>query len=322
MAQAMANGLMLEYETFGRPEAPAILLIMGLGAQLTLWPEAFCRTLAKAGYYVVRFDNRDVGLSTKLDSHGKPPLMRASLAYKCGLRVRSSYSLDDMACDAVGLLDALGIRRAHVVGASMGGMIAQILGAKFAERLRSLTLVMTSSGHPRVPGPSIKVGLRLVKRPKSHDRDTLISHSLTTLKMIASPGYPLSDAERRARAERHFDRAHYPRGLARQTMAIFASGDRSPLLPKITAPTLIIHGREDLLVPVAAGYDLAERIAGSTLEVIPGMGHDLPDELVPGIAMSVLRHVGGVEHRRAASPRLVPAASRKAAAALSQHRVA
>lgn len=318
MPSAKANNLSLEYETFGRPEAPAILLIMGLGAQLTLWPESFCRRLAGAGYYVIRYDNRDVGLSTQLDGDRKPRLMRASLAYKLGMPVRAEYTLDDMAADAVGLLDALGIRRAHVVGASMGGMIAQILGARFAERVRSLVLVMTSSGHSRVPGPSLKVGLRLVQRPKGRDREALINHSLQTWKMIASPGYPLSDADRRVLVERSFDRAYHPRGLARQTMAIFASGDRSALLSKIDLPTLIVHGRDDVLVPVAAGYDLAERIAGSTLEIIPGMGHDLPEPLVPRIAESILRHVGAVEPTAARRPRRTPRAAPGASLPLSQ----
>jgi pimeloyl-ACP methyl ester carboxylesterase len=295
MPQATANGLSLEYETFGKPENPAILLIMGLGAQLTLWPENFCRALAKAGYYVIRYDNRDVGLSSKLDSHHKPRLVRAGLAYKLGLRVRASYTLDDMAQDAVGLLDALGIRRAHVIGASMGGMIGQILGAKYGERLRSLVLVMTNSGHPRLPGPSLKISLRLVKRPKRHDRETLIQHAFETWQMIGSPGYPVPDAERLERISQHFDRAHHPRGLARQTLAIFASGDRSTLLPNITTPTLIVHGEDDLLVPVAAAYDLAKRIPQSTLNVIPGMGHDLPDPLIPTIAASVLHHIRAAE---------------------------
>ncbi len=295
MPQAMANGLCLEYETFGNPERPAILLIMGLGGQLILWPDSFCEMLAQAGYYVIRYDNRDVGLSSRLESMGKPHLIRAGLAYKLGMRVRAAYSLDDLAQDAVGLLDALSIRRAHIVGASMGGMIAQILGAKYAERVRSLVLMMTSSGSPRAPGPSLTLGLRLVKRPKNKDRDANIEHHLRTWQMVGSPGYQTSPEEMRAHAERSFDRAHYPRGLARQTVAIFASGDRVPLLAGISAPTLIIHGRDDRVIPVAAAYDLAEHIPAAQLEVVPGMGHDLPKALIPRIARLVLFHVGAVE---------------------------
>lgn len=307
MSAIAANGLQLEYETFGRAEHPAILLIMGLGAQLTLWPESFCRTLADAGHYVIRYDNRDVGLSTKLDSLGKPRVLRASVGYKLGLPIRAAYTLDDMADDAIGLLDALGIARAHVVGASMGGMIAQLLAARYPQRLRSLVLMMTNRGGRLAAGPKLKVAMRLLKRPQTTDRETLIDHSLATWKMVGSPAYQTSHLDMRAHVARQFDRAHDPAGVARQTLAILASESRKPLLAGIAAPTLVIHGAIDPLIPVAAAHDLMRRIPGAKLEVIPGMGHDLPAPLLPGLAASVLRHLGAE-----ARPIVVPLRARRA----------
>src|ERR1043166_3856250 len=180
MPRIKANGIELEYEEFGDRDAPAILLIMGLAGQLIHWPEEFCVTLAQAGYRVIRYDNRDIGLSTKLDHPGKPNLMRSGVRALLRLPVRAPYKLDDMAADALGLLDALGIKTAHLVGASMGGMIAQILAAKHRSRVRSLTLIMTTSGNPWLPQASLKVRLRLVKRPENTDRETLIAHSMQT----------------------------------------------------------------------------------------------------------------------------------------------
>lgn len=276
MPQVHANGIHLEYETFGDPAHPPILLIMGLGAQLVLWPEAFCEALARAGHYVVRFDNRDVGLSTRMKQAGKAQLMRAALASTLRLPVRAPYTLDDMAHDALGLMDGLGLKRAHVVGASMGGMIAQILAAKHPERVASLTLVMTTSGNPRLPGPSLRIKLRLVKRPPLLDRESLIQYSMETWRLIGSPAWPTDHATLRAKVERNYDRAHYPAGLARQTLAIIASGSRVPLLRRISAPTQVIHGDADPLVPVAAAHDLARHIPHARLEIIKGMGHDFP----------------------------------------------
>jgi pimeloyl-ACP methyl ester carboxylesterase len=319
VSTANANGLQLEYETFGRAEHPAILLIMGLGGQLTLWPEAFCRALADAGHYVIRYDNRDVGLSTKLDALGKPRVLRASVGYKLGMPVRAAYTLDDMAEDAIGLLDALNIGTAHVIGASMGGMIAQLLGARYPQRVKSLVLIMTNRGGRFAKGPSVKVALRLLKRPVTRDRDTLIDHSLATWKMIGSPSYQTTHEEMRARVAEHFDRAHDPAGVARQTLAILASASRKPLLGGITAPTLIVHGAIDPLIPVAAARDLARLIPGAKLEIIPGMGHDLPQPLMPGLAASVLQHIAGKPKvvtmvPRASRPQLLPLLGRRRAA--------
>lgn len=291
MSQAQANGIQLEYETFGKPSDPAVLLIMGLGGQLTLWPESFCRLLADGGCYVIRYDNRDVGLSSKIESAGRPDLMRAAIRFTLGLPVPAGYTLDDMAVDALGLLDALDIARAHVVGMSMGGMIGQILAARSGGRLRSFTAVMTSSGNRRLPQPSLKLRLRLTRKPNRLDRESVIRHSMETWRLIGSPGYPTDEATLRAMVERDQKRCLYSRGLARQTLAIMASPSRLPLLQQIRLPTLVIHGQDDPLVPVAAAHELARRIAGAQLELIPGMGHDLPQALVPRIAGLILAHV-------------------------------
>jgi pimeloyl-ACP methyl ester carboxylesterase len=290
--QAQANGLTIEYETFGNPADPPILLIMGLGGQLVLWPEALCQALARGGYYVIRYDNRDVGLSSKIDSAGKPDLTRAGIRVLLRLPVQSGYSLEDMAADAIGLLDALNISRAHIVGMSMGGMIAQILAAQYPARVRSFVALMTTSGNPRLPQASFSLRLRLTRRPRRTDRESLIQHSMNTWKLIGSPGYPTDDATLRAMVERDQARCLYPRGMARQTLAIMAAKSRLPLLKRIAAPTLVIHGEADPLVPVAAGRELAREIPGAKLETIPGMGHDLPAALVPRIGELILGHVG------------------------------
>lgn len=290
MPQVRANGINLEYETFGERGAPPIVLIMGLGGQLLLWPDEFCAALAAGGHYVVRFDNRDVGLSTKLEHPRRPRLIRAALASIVGLPVKAPYTLDDMAQDTVGLMDALELPRAHLVGVSMGGMIAQIAAARHAGRVDSLTLIMTTSGNPRLPGPRLDLRLRLVRRPAGDDRETLIRHSMETWRLIGSPEYPPDETTLRAKVERSYDRSSYRHGLARQTLAIIASGSRVPLLRRIAAPTLILHGEDDPLVPIACAHDLAQHIPGARLEVIQGMGHDLPPALLPEFARMILAH--------------------------------
>lgn len=300
MPRAQTNNIELEYETFGNPADPAILLIMGLGGQLILWPEDFCRLLAQAGYFVIRYDNRDIGLSSKMQDAGRTRLMRAGLRAALGLKVQAPYTLDDMARDAVGLLDTLKIERAHVVGVSMGGMIAQLLAAHYPRRVDRLVLWMTTSGNPRLPGPSLKLRLRLVKRPKHTDRESMIRHSMETWRLIGSPKFPPDPATLRDKVERSFDRAFYPPGLARQTLAIIASGNRVLLLRRITAPTLILHGADDPLVPVHGAHDLARHIPGARMEVIPGMGHDLPTTLLPRLGGMILDHLQRSEPRAAA----------------------
>lgn len=296
MPQVKANGLQFEYETFGDEKAPPLLLIMGLGGQLVQWPEEFCEALANAGYYVIRYDNRDVGLSSHLGHLGRARLMRAGVLSTLRLPVPSPYRIDDMADDAVGILDALSIRSAHVVGISMGGMIGQVLAARHPERVRSFVSIMSSSGHRNLPGPSLKIQLRMIRRPKLRDREALIRYSMETWRVIGSPAFPTPEDVLRRKVERAFDRANYPQGLGRQTQAILASGSRMKLLPKIQAPTLVIHGDRDPLVPVAAGYNLARHIPGARLEIIEGMGHDLPPQLLPRLQGLILRHVQSARH--------------------------
>jgi pimeloyl-ACP methyl ester carboxylesterase len=290
MPKVQANGIQLEYETFGKASNPAILLIMGLGGQMILWPEEFCRELADGGFHVIRYDNRDVGLSTHIAHARRANLMQAGFMAMLGLPVRAPYTLKHMTDDAVGLMDALKLPGAHVVGASMGGMIAQTLAAHHGHRVKTLTSIMSTSGSRRLPGPSLKIRMRLISRPEHGDRESLIRHSMQTWRMIGSPRYPASEAELRRKVERSFDRAHYPAGLARQLLAIMASGSRTQILRHITAPTLVIHGEQDPLIPVAAAYELARRIPNAHMELIPGMGHDLPAELLPAISGMILAH--------------------------------
>ncbi|HSW15211.1 MAG TPA: alpha/beta fold hydrolase [Solimonas sp.] len=313
MHHIRANGLQLSYETFGSAKHPALLLIMGLGGQLVMWPDSFCEALARGGYYVIRYDNRDIGLSDKLDHLGKPDIKRAGVMFTLGLPVKAPYLIDDMAADAVGLLDALKIKTAHVVGLSMGGMIGQVLAAKHASRLRSLTLIMTSSSNPRLRQPSLRVRLRMMKRPRALDRESLIRFGMDTWRVIGSPGHPASEEELREKVARQLDRNQHPRGFARQMLAIMASGSRVKLLPRIKTPTLVIHGADDPLVPVPAGRELAKLIPGAQLEVIPGMGHDLPRALLPKIEQLILHHAKHAE--RDHGPRPDQAGSRKTAQA-------
>lgn len=281
----------IEYESLGDPAYPAILLIMGLGMQLTSWPDAFCQALVQGGFRVVRFDNRDSGLSARAPAGRLPRVWRAVAASLLRLPLRIPYRLQDMAGDAIRVLDALQIQRAHVVGASMGGMIAQVLAAQFAQRVLSLTSIMSSSGNPRLPLPSRKARQALLGRPPNpHDVESVVNHLVQVFGVIGSPAYPEPEASMRERLRRNVKRAYDPEGTRRQLLAVIASGDRRALLRRITAPTLVIHGRADPLVPLAAGQDTAANVPGAKLLVIDGMGHDLPSPLLPRLAAAVMAH--------------------------------
>jgi pimeloyl-ACP methyl ester carboxylesterase len=292
MPKATANGLQIEYETMGDTGAPKVLLIMGLGAQLTRWPEAFCRGLADGGFQVIRFDNRDVGLSTTMS--GRPALGRLSLGALLGLPGAPPYTLHDMAHDAVGLLDALAIERAHLIGASMGGMIGQIVSALFSERVDRFVSIMSTSGNPRLPGPRLSLRVQLLRPfPQREDREARVQHTMSILQHIGSPVYRRDPKELRAQVERDLARADNIPGYKRQLAAIIGSPNRLQLLPRIKAPTLVVHGTADPLVPVAAAYDLHARIPGAALEIVPGMAHDLPAPLLPRVLARILAHLQG-----------------------------
>ena len=280
--QISANGISLEVEDHGSPAGEPLLLIMGLGMQLVAWHDDFVQSLVQRGFRVIRFDNRDIGLSKSYDPFGMPRLGWGSVKHLLGLKVSSAYSLVDMANDSAGVLDTLGIAQAHVCGASMGGMIAQHLAARHPRRVKSLTLMMTSSGSRRLPGPTLKVRSALISRPADPKSvQSVIEHYVRLYRLIGSPGYPATDAYLHERLGISVRRSYRPQGTARQMVAIAADGNRSKLLEQIKVPTQIIHGKQDPLVPVAAGYDLAAKVPGAQIDVIDGMGHDLPTPLWP-----------------------------------------
>jgi pimeloyl-ACP methyl ester carboxylesterase len=298
MPQVRANGIDVEYESFGRESDPVVLLIMGLGGQLTIWPEAFCRGLAASGFRVIRFDNRDAGKSTHFIDAGAvdiPGLMARAMA---GKAVVTPYALEDMAQDAVGLLDALGVERAHIVGASMGGMIAQLIAAHHPARTRSLVSIMSSTGRRDLPPGRPEAMAALMTPLPSDSREDRIAASMNTWRVIGSPGYPATEAELRADAERDIDRVAYePTGTARQMAAILVAPPRNDVLKSVSAPTLVIHGADDPLVPVEAGRDTADSIPGAELIIVPGMGHDMTVALTPVLQKHVGDFLGRIEGR-------------------------
>jgi proline iminopeptidase len=291
MTSVAANGLTIEYESLGDPAAPPILLIMGLGMQLIAWPEPFCQGLIDRGFRVIRFDNRDCGLSSRIRVRRQPNLVAALAAAWLRLPVRTPYTLDDMAADAIALLDALGVPRAHVVGLSMGGMIAQVVAARHPERVLSLTSIMSSSGRRRVSQPRPDAKRALLSKPADPgDLAGVVEHLVGVFGVIGSPAFPTDREALREQVSRSVRRGYYPAGITRQLVAIIASGDRRRLLRKIGAPTLVIHGAEDPLVPVEAGRDTARHIAGAKLMVIDGMGHDLAPGLQPILVEAIAAH--------------------------------
>ena len=295
MPQARANGIQLEYDTFGRASDRPLLLIMGLGAQMLQWDEQFCAALAERGQYVIRFDNRDVGLSSKFDHAGVPDLARimARGADRSGV----AYTLDDMADDAAGLLDALRIESAHVVGASMGGMIAQTVAYRHAPKTRSLVSIMSSTGNPALPQARPEA-MAVLMTPRPLDRASNVEAAVAASKVIGSPAYPADEARLRERAGLMYDRAFTPLGTLRQMAAIFAHGNRAPRLAAVTAPTLVIHGVADPLVPIEGGRDTAQSIPGAELLEIEGMGHDLPQALWVRLADAIAGHARKAEAQR------------------------
>ena len=285
--RVVANGIGIELDDQGPPGGEPLLLIMGLGMQLTGWPQDLVQMLVSRGFRVLRMDNRDIGLSQGFDHLGVPSLALAAMRHAMHLPTLAPYGIADMAADALGVLDALGIQRAHVCGASMGGMIAQHLAARHPQRLKSLMLLMSTSGSRRLPQPSWHVRRALMSRPDGGDPAAVVAHLRHVLAVIGSPAFPPDPQLLQARLQAMVQRAWRPAGTARQILAVIADGDRSALLPLIQAPTQVIHGQADPLIPVAAGQDLAHRIAGARLDIVPGMGHDLPLQLLPRFAEGI-----------------------------------
>ena len=290
MPKATANGIELHYEEHGDPAHPPMLLIMGFGAQLTLWPDELVEALAGHGFRVIRYDNRDIGLSHKFDGVKAPGIVKMTLMSKIGLKPKVPYTLADMADDGAGLLDALGIEKAHIVGASMGGMIAQHVAARHADRCLSLTSVFSTTGNPKLPPANPEAMKALVTRPKSTDEDVLVDHGMMLARTIGSPGYPSDEERLRERTTASIRRSFYPEGPTRHLSAIVADGDRRAMLKDISVPTLVLHGEDDPLVPCEGGRDTAACIPGAKLKTIPGWGHDLPLELVDEVAGAIAGH--------------------------------
>jgi proline iminopeptidase len=302
MPKIHTNNIDLEYEILGDENAPPLLLIMGLGMQMVAWPESFCAALVNAGFRVIRFDNRDVGLSTKLHHFGSPNIALEFVKYMMRLPLNAPYRIDDMARDTAGLIDALNIPNAHVVGASMGGMIAQNLAAHFPHKVASLTSLMSTTGRRSLPGPTRNARNAILTPPAPRDDvNAAIARMKKVFRAIGSPGFPEPEATLHDLCERHTTRAYDPSGVARQLVAISATGDRTDVVRRINTPTLVLHGRDDPLLPVQCGIETAQQIPGAKLVVIDGMGHDLPTALHVRLAKEIAAHchtAGGIARAR------------------------
>lgn len=288
MPNVTANGIQIEYDTFGDSSSPPLLLIMGLGMQMIAWDEDFCNKFVEKGLYVIRFDNRDIGLSAKFEEAGVPDVMAALTAFLQGQEVAAPYNLDDMTDDAVGLLDALGIEKAHICGASMGAAITQTIGYRHPSRVLSLITIMGSTGNPELPQAKPEA-MELLLTPAPEEREAYIEHSVRNSKILWG-SFNFDEEYSRQRAAHAYDRSFYPQGVARQLVAIMAHGNRKPHLASVTVPTLVIHGAEDPLVPVEGGKDTAEAIPGAEILIIDGMGHSLPKDAWPQIVDAIAKH--------------------------------
>lgn len=280
---ATVGEIELCYEEFGNPADPAVLLIMGIGAQMVFWRPEFCQQIADQGYRVIRFDNRDCGLSTKLDGMraGGGSLLPSMAKFLAGVKITgTAYTLVDMAGDAAGLLDHLGIDRAHIVGASMGGMIAQVFAAEHPDRTATVTIIMSSNNQPFLPPPGPNQLMALLKAPPADaTREEIIANSVRVGRIIGSPKYRQSQAKSYKHAAEYYDRSHYPKGFTRQFAAIMGTGSLAPFDNRIIAPALVLHGKADKLMRPSGARAIARAIPGARLALIDGMGHDLPELL-------------------------------------------
>jgi pimeloyl-ACP methyl ester carboxylesterase len=297
------NGLDFEYDTFGDKSAPPMLLIMGLGTQMIRWEKAFCEQLAAKGYYVIRFDNRDVGLSSKLRGVPEPSLIRAFINWRVGHRVPSPpYQLAHMAADSVGVMTALGVPKAHIVGASMGGMIAQHVAIHYPEHVLSLTSIMSTTGARDLPPPQQKAIAALMERPENDSPEAQIAQAIKTGRALEGPGYPKADEELREEAKAAYERCFYPAGTRRQLVAIASAPDRTRLLRRLKIPALVIHGKSDPLIPVEAGIATAKAIPGAKLLLLDGVGHELPEQVWPPVIQAMAQNAQSPTQMGAAEP--------------------
>lgn len=291
MPTLTANGIKIAYETFGPNDAPTALLIMGLGGQLTMWPDRLVEDLVAGGYRVVLFDNRDIGLSHHHKGEKSPSILRQIVLRRIGIRLKTPYALADMARDTIGVIEALELDRVHLVGISMGGMIGQHVASMVPDRVLSLTAIMTTTGNPKLPRPSGKVMQAMIRRgPQPTTRDEIIDQSVATFGIIGTPGEDQNTNGMRDRITRSYDRSFNPSGVLRQMSAIVASGDFRKVTRGIKSPTLVIHGNKDPLVPIEGGRDIAKLVRGARLEVMDGMGHDVPPRFLPDITKLMLDH--------------------------------
>jgi pimeloyl-ACP methyl ester carboxylesterase len=289
MPKTKANNIELEYDTFGDPSSKPLLLVMGLGAQMLRWHEELCKMFVDKGFYVIRFDNRDIGLSTKFEEAGVPDIMKEYMARMQGKPISPPYTVEDMADDAVGLLDALNIEKAHICGASMGGMIVQIIALRHPDRVLSLTSIMSTTGNPNLPQARPEAMQTLLK-PAPTERDAYIEESVKRWRILYGSGFPYPEEEFREQAATMYDRSFYPQGMSRQLFAILGAENRVPKLNSVKVPTLVIHGGDDPLVPVEGGKETAASIPGAELLIIEGMGHSLPRETWPQVVGAIVKN--------------------------------
>ena len=288
----LGNGIELHVEMGGNPEHPTILLIMGLGAQMLFWPDFFCKSLIDQGFRVIRFDNRDIGLSSKVRNKERQRLntMKLMSRFMVGLGNEGApYTLYDMADDVAMLIDQLGIEKTYILGASMGGMISQIVAAKYPEKVEKVGLLFTSNNQPFLPPPFPKQLFSLLGKPEAHDEDAIVNHSLKVFHIIGSPGY-VNQVEAIQTIRKLYRRSFYPAGVLQQFLAILCTGSLLPLNRNITQPTLVVHGSSDRLLPPSHGKAVAKAISGAKFELIQGMGHDIPAHFIPQLSGLFAHH--------------------------------
>ena len=288
-----ANGIDLEYDAFGDAESPPVLLIMGLGAQMIDWREEFCSLLAQHGFWIIRFDNRDIGNSYKFEEAGKPDIIKLATRIAQGESVKVPYSIEDMAMDSVGLLDALSVDKAHVVGLSMGGMIAQTMAIEYPERVLTLSSIMSSARY-MLPATTEAAALLTKRGPET--REEYIEYALENSKALGGPEYKHDESLYREHAGRRFDRGIYPPGFARQLAAVMIQEDRRDALRSLQIPTLVLHGKSDPLVPVEGGIETADAVPDSKLRLIEGWGHGFPPSIWPIVIDELISHFNSPRH--------------------------